>query len=163
VADREGFERFFRVFRSHGSLAEKEILPIVVHILETLDFPTEASPPPEPADLPPPARSDYRSEFVSDERGYRSWPRSGTAERGAVYSFEVPHCGLDWIVDFDGSFWEGRSSIFADGWVLAEKIPDGGVGTIELLVRDHARYESLDGRWTLLSRIDGPIVRHPCD
>jgi hypothetical protein len=100
---------------------------------------------------------------VSAERGYRFWPRSGRAERGVVYRFEVPHCGLGWLVDFDGSFWEGRSSIFGDDWIPADEIPDGDIGTIEFVGHDGARYEASDGTWTLLSRVDGPVVRQPCD
>lgn len=144
------------------SIAEKEPSPIVWRILESLDFPAEASPPQEPVELPSPVR-DFRSEFVSAERGYRFWPRSGRAERGVVYRFEVPHCGLGWLVDFDGSFWEGRSSIFGDDWIPADEIPDGDIGTIEFVGHDGARYEASDGTWTLLSRIDGPVVRQPCD
>ncbi len=51
-------------------------------------------PVPAPPALPPPVRDDYRSEFVSDERGYRFWPRSAPVEPDVVYRFEVPHCGL---------------------------------------------------------------------
>ena len=117
----------------------------------------------DPAELPPPVRDDFRSEFVSAERGYRFWPRSGRAERGVIYRFVVPHCGLGWLVDFDGSFWEGRSSIFGNDWIPADAIPDGDIGTIEYVGHDGARYEASDGTWTLLSRVDGPVVRQPCD
>ncbi|HEY6566775.1 MAG TPA: hypothetical protein VI341_04570 [Actinomycetota bacterium] len=115
----------------------------------------------EPADLPPPTREEYRSEFVSDERGYRFWPISAPIEPGVVYRYAVPHCGLSWLVDIDGSFWEGRSIIFANDWVANEEIPDGDVGTIELN-RGALRYGSPDGTWTQLSRVDGPIVRQLC-
>jgi hypothetical protein len=120
-------------------------------------------PVPAPAALPPPVRDDFRSQFVSDERGYRFWPRSGHAERGVVYRFEVPHCGLDWLVDFDGSFWEGRAIVDGTNWVPAEDIPDGDTGTIELTGANWARYEASDGTWTLLSRVEGSIVRQLCD
>jgi hypothetical protein len=100
---------------------------------------------------------------VSDERGYRFWPRSVRAERGVVYRFEVPHCGLDWLVDFDGSFWEGRAIVDGTNWVPAEDIPDGDTGAIELTGANWARYEASDGTWTLLSRVEGSIVRQLCD
>jgi hypothetical protein len=128
-------------------------------VLDSLAFDPEE----QLAELPPAIRDDYRSEFVSDERGYRFWPRSGPAERGVVYRFEVPHCGLDWLVDFDGAFWEGTAIVDGTGWVPADDIPDGDVGTIELTGADWARYEASDGTWTLLSRVDGPIVRQLCD
>ena len=145
-----------------GSIADTGPSPIVWPVLESLDFLAEASPPQESVELPSPVR-DFRSEFVSAERGYRFWPRSGRAERGGVYRFEVPHCGLGWLVDFDGSFWEGRSSIFGNDWIPADEIPDGDIGTIEFVGHDGARYEASDGTWTLLSRVDGPVVRQPCD
>jgi hypothetical protein len=128
-------------------------------ILDSMEFDVAR----QPVDLPPPTRDDYRTEFVSDERGYRFWPRSSQAEEGVAYRFEVPHCGLDWLVDFDGSFWDGRAIVFGNGWVPADEIPDGDIGTIVLTGRNGARYESADGTWTLLSRVEGPIVRQPCD
>ena len=110
--------------------------------------------------LPPPIRDDYRSEFVSDERGYRFWPRSGPAERGAIYRFEVPHCGLDWLVDFDGSFWEPV-------YVMPDRQPDSAInsdiGTITLVEPDEARYVSSTDEQVSLFRVDGPIVRQLCD
>ena len=107
-------------------------------------------------------RDDYRSEFVSDERGYRFWPTSGQVEPGVVYRFEVPHCGLDWLVDFDGSFWE-------PAYVIAgRRRPDyainSDIGTIELVGPDEARYVRLRPTSRVsLSRIDGPIVRQLCE
>ena len=62
--------------------------------------------------------------------GYRFWPRSARVERGVVYRFEVPHCGLDWLVDFDGSFWEPV-------YVMPDRPPDfainSDIGTITLV------------------------------
>ena len=158
-----GSGRGFYVFVAMGEVAYRDTgrSAAAWAILESLRFPkTLASDP--PAELPPPVR-DFRSEFVSAERGYRFWPRSGRAERGVVYRFEVPHCGLGWLVDFDGSFWEDRSSIFGNDWIPADEIPDGDIGTIEFVGHDGARYEASDGTWTLLSRVDGPVVRQPCD
>ena len=97
---------------------------------------------------------------MSDERGYRFWPRSGPAERGVVYRFEVPHCGLDWLVDFDGSFWEPV-------YVMPDRKPDsainGDIGTITLIGPDEARYVSSTDEQISLFRVDGPIVRQLCD
>lgn len=145
---------------------------ILLEVLDRLDLtlasvPSSATPSGSPAtevpvELPPPTQDEYRSELVSDERGYRFWPISAPIESGVVYRCAVPHCGLDWIVDIDGSFWEGRAIIFANDWVAADEIPGGDVGTIEL-EGGAIRYESSDGTWTQLSRVDGSIVRQGCD
>ena len=117
-------------------------------------------PVPAPPALPPPVRDEYRSEFVSDERGYRFWPRSGRAERGVVYRFEVPHCGLDWLVDFDGSFWEPI-------YPMPDSKPDyainSDIGTITLVGTEEARYMSSTDEQVSLFRVEGPIVRQPCE
>ena len=154
-------ERTFYAFVAMGEEAYRDPArsSAAWRVLDSMAFDVDR----EPAELPPPIREDYRAEFVSSERGYRFWPRSGRATEGVVYRFEVPHCGLDWLVDFDGNFWAGRAILFANGWVSAEEIPDGDVGTIELSGRNGARYESADGTWTLLSRVSGPVVRQPCD
>ena len=54
-------------------------------------------PVPAPPALPPPVRDDYRSEFVSNERGYRFWPRSAPVE---PVSSIGSRCH---IADWDGS------------------------------------------------------------
>lgn len=139
-----------------GSIAETGPSPIVWPILESLDFPTEP-PPQEPAELPPPVR-EFRSEFVSDERGYRVWPTSGRVEPGVTYRFAAPHCGLDWLVDFDGSFWEPT-------YPRGDK-PDYAInsdlGTMTLVGSDEARYVASDASHVSLTRIDGSVVTHLC-
>ena len=116
-------------------------------------------PVPAPATLPPPVRDDYRSEIVSDERGYRFWPRSAPAEAGVVYRFEVPHCGLDWLVDFDGSFWE---PVYAMPDSKPDSAINSDIGTITLIGPDEARYMSSTDEQISLFRVDGPVVRQPC-
>ena len=97
---------------------------------------------------------------MSEERGYRFWPRSGPAERGIVYRFAVPHCGLDWLVDFDGSFWE---PVYA----MPDRKPDsainGDIGAITLIEADRATYVSSTEEQVGLLRVAGPIVRQLCD
>jgi hypothetical protein len=142
-----------------GTAVEDDVARLTWATLDTLRFPGTAQPE-EPATLPPPVRDDYRSEFVSDERGFRFWPRSGRAESGVVYRFEVPHCGLDWLVDFDGSFWE---PVYA----MPDSKPDyainSDIGTITLIGPDDARYVSSTDEQISLFRVDGPIVRQLCD
>jgi hypothetical protein len=142
-----------------GTAVQDDVAALTWTTLDSLRFP-EAPAPDEPAKLPPPVRDDYRSEFVSDERGYRFWPRSGRAERGVVYRFAVPHCGLDWLVDFDGSFWEPV-------YVMPDRKPDSAInsdiGTITLVEPDEAMYVGSTEEQISLFRVDGPIVRQLCD
>ena len=145
-----------------GSVAADDPSSTVWPILESLDFPGKGSGSSEPAEMTTAVRG-FHSEFVSDERDYRVWPTSGRVEAGVVYRFGTGHCGLDWLVDFDGSFWRG---VIVDGdprWVPVDEVPDQDVGTIELLGSDEARYTSSTGEWVLLTRIDGPVVTHLCD
>lgn len=125
-------------------------------VLDSLAFDPEQ----QLTELPPPIRDDYRSEFVSDERGYRFWPRSGPAEFGAVYRFEVPHCGLDWLVDFDSSFWE---PVYAIPDRKHDSAINSDIGTITLVEPDEARYVSSTDEQVSLFRVDGPVVRQLCD
>jgi hypothetical protein len=142
-----------------GDAVEDDVARLTWAMLDTLRFPG-TSELEQPATLPPPVRDDYRSEFVSDERGLRFWPRSAPVEAGVVYRFEVPHCGLDWLVDFDGSFWEPL-------YAMPDRKPDSAInsdiGTITLIGPDEARYVSSTDEQASLYRVDGPIVRQPCE
>jgi hypothetical protein len=126
-------------------------------ILESLRFPRTLTP--DEAEELPPAVRGFHSEFVSDERGYRVWPTSGQVEPGIVYRFEVPHCGMDWLVDFDGSFWEPT---YPAGDVPGYSV-NADIGTMELVGPDEARYVASDGSRVSLSRIDGPVMTHLCE
>ena len=119
--------------------------------------------PVQPArELPPPTHNDYRWEFVSNKSGYRVWPISGAAEPGVAYRFAVPHCGLEWMTDFDSSFWQPLDPNVVDPQVPAFFI-NADRGTIELVARNTAEYVSSTGRPVVLRRLDGPIVTQPCD
>jgi hypothetical protein len=112
----------------------------------------------QPAELPPPVRETYRTESLGGDQGLRWWPISGQVESGVVYHFDVPHCGLDWVVDFDGNFWEpdyppGREPSYAS---------NGDRGTMTLIEPDRARYVASDDSQITLVRVDGPIVRQLC-
>ena len=96
-------------------------------------------------ELPPPTRNDYRWEFVSNKSGYRVWPISAVAEPGVVYRFAVPHCGLEWMTDFDRSFWQPLDPNVGDGQVPAFFI-NADQGTIELVATNTAEYVSSTGR-----------------
>ena len=113
----------------------------------------------EPAELPPPEREDFRSEFVSDGEGYRFWPRSGRVTPSVAYRFDTGHCGLGFLTDFDGSFWRPidpevqRSLEYLD--------PD--VGAIALVDFNRAIYRSSSGVDVELERVPGPVVTQPCE
>jgi hypothetical protein len=113
-------------------------------------------PPPAPVDLPPPVHDGFRIEPANG--GLRFWPRSAQIEQGVVYRFVVPHCGLDWLVDFDGSFWEPVYDMKRKPDVSVNQ----DVGTIELVNPNEARYVSSKGLAIRLLRVDGPIVRPGC-
>ncbi len=114
-----------------------------------------------PAELPPPTHQEYRFESVSDAE-FRVWPISGPVEPGVVYRFEVPHCGLAWLTDFDGSFWRPIDPNQPEPEVPSFFFnPDSG--TMELVAPNTAEYVSSEGRVVTLVRLDGSIVRPGCD
>lgn len=104
--------------------------------------------------------------------------KSTPAVRGKAYCFELGHCGLQDIVDFDGSFWE------VAGWDSPESpssLVNGSAGAIRLVGADDAEFTdwapgrvvgrfktglvNYDWEWgarVTLRRIDGPIVPPPC-
>lgn len=115
------------------------------------------------SELPPPTRAAYRSKFVGKMLGYRFWPISGPAEQGVTYRFDVPHCGLAWMLDFDGSFWRPLDPNLPEpkaGWAF---LINADRGTIELVATNTAEYVSSTRRHVKLVRLDGPIVAQPCD
>jgi hypothetical protein len=113
-----------------------------------------------PFSLPSPL-GPLRSEEAEGGR-YRFWPRSAPVERGVEYAFEVGHCGLEFLTDFDGSFWrpippgEGvPPSVFINS--------DVGVGTMVLVEENRALYATVAGSEIRLRRIAGPVVAFPCE
>ena len=112
-----------------------------------------------PRQLPAPLREDFRSEFVSDGDGYRFWPRSAPVDEGVTYRFETGHCGLDFMLDFDGTFWNAVNPKAGEEPIY---FYNQDVGTIELTGHDLATYTSSSGEKIRLERIDGPVLTHPC-
>jgi hypothetical protein len=112
-----------------------------------------------PQELPPPKYEDYRSEFVSDEEGSRFYPRSGRVTPSTAYVFDTGHCGLTFLADFDGSFWEPVTP--------AGMVPDffinQDVGAIALVDPHEAEFRSSDGTSVRLLRVDGPVTTFGCD
>lgn len=124
--------------------------------------------------------SDPREQYIYPEAGPGSEinPQSPPAVQGRAYCLEVPHCGLNWISDFDGSFWAvARSDSDAGSHLEVNE----GVGTVRLTGANEAeftewRHSHVRGRlgaavpyyeweWgdrVTLRRLDGPIVIAPC-
>jgi hypothetical protein len=113
-----------------------------------------------PAELPPPTRPDFRSEFVSEEEGFRFFPRSARVDPGIAYEFDTGHCGLSFLADFDGSFWAPVDPDRADSQDL---LHNQDVGAIALVGRDRAIYRSSSAFEVRLERITGPVITHPCE
>lgn len=105
-------------------------------------------------------------------------PQSPPAVQGRAYCLEVPHCGLSWITDFDGSFW---AVVRSEPEVRSNIEVSEGVGAIRLTGRDEAEFAEWrhgrvrgslytavpDYEWewgdrVTLRRLDGPIVIAPC-
>jgi hypothetical protein len=112
-----------------------------------------------PRPLPEPT-GERRSEDLPDGQ-VRFWPHSAPVERGVRYRMPVyTHCGLDYLFDFDGSFWE-----------VTERPPDGqhglddpqDVGVVMLTDGDTVLYESSQGAEYRLARLDGPRDTYLCD
>ena len=113
-----------------------------------------------PVRLPHPRRDDFRSEFVSEEDGYRFWPRSALVSAGVAYRFDTGHCGLTFMTDFDGSFWSPMNPGDPDA---PDFFHNQESGAIALVDADTARYRSADGLVVALERLPGPIVTPPCE
>ena len=113
-----------------------------------------------PAALPSPTRADIRSEFVSDEQGFRFFPRSGRVEQTVAYVFDTGHCGLGHLTDFDGTFWRPVDPARTDSFDL---LVNQDVGAMALVGHDRAIYRSSRGIEIRMERIGGPVVTQPCE
>jgi hypothetical protein len=115
----------------------------------------------DPVALPPPKREDYRSEFVNDVEGYRFWPRSSRRiTPDTAYWFDTGHCGLSFLADFDGSFWQpniGPDAV-APGFFFNQDI-----GAVALVDADRAVYRSSNGVEVEMERLRGSVVALPCE
>jgi hypothetical protein len=112
-----------------------------------------------PTALPSPRLAEYRSEFLGDDEGYRFFPRSGRVVASEAYRFDTGHCGLGWLIDFDGSFWRAVDEASVPGRFLI----DEDAGAIALVDFDRAVYRTSTGVEIGLERIQGPVVTQPCE
>ena len=110
---------------------------------------------------PSPRTADFESEQLDNGR-IRIWPRSQEVADEGTYRFTVPHCGLDWMVDFDASFWSAEQP---EDYGKGNRYPffyNSDAGTFTFESADEAVYEASTGELIPLRRIDGPIVIQPC-
>ena len=105
--------------------------------------------------------AEFRSEEVGNDR-YRVWPRSADVESSGVYHYTVEHCGLEWMVDFDASFWKAIRPRRAAGPRFSF-FYNSDTGTISFRTPDDATYTSSKGVEVELRRLQGPIVIQPCE
>ena len=90
----------------HGYLGRVTLLCLVAISLVIASCQTGTSPLAKPAPVPTwtPLPDDHDPHFT----GY---PISGPARRGVPYRFSIySHCGVDYDLDFDGSYWQASST-----------------------------------------------------
>ncbi|HLA93770.1 MAG TPA: hypothetical protein VJO36_09560 [Actinomycetota bacterium] len=97
---------------------------------------------------------------MSEEEGYRVYPRSDRVTPSTAYLFDTGHCGLAHLADFDGSFWEPDPPA---GQPAPDFFINEDVGAIALTDFSEAVYRASDGTEVTLRRLDGPVVAQPCE
>ncbi len=118
----------------------------------------ELAPETAPRPLPPPEPKNNTSESGLSPV---SVPRSGRVESSVPYVFDTGHCGLSYLTDFDGSFWDPEGPNPANGPPAVFNNPDRG--TMTLVGPNEARFKSSTGEEVTLRRHQGPMIRYACD
>ena len=115
---------------------------------------TGAKPQPSPT-------AEQRFEQTDDGK-VRVWPVTEDVEDEGKYLFTAPHCGLDWMIDFDTSFWKAvKPADYGNGDDYSF-FYNSDEGTITFVDSDSAIYQASTGEKIRLERLDGSIVIHPC-
>lgn len=92
----------------------------------------------------------------------RVWPVTEDVPNEGKYLFTAPHCGLDWMLDFDGSFWD---ALEPDDYGNGENYSffyNSDEGAITFTGNDTASYQAATGERIRLVRLEGPIEIDPC-
>ena len=86
-------------------------------------------------------------------------PTSQRAGGPGPFPFELGHCGLSHVVDFDGSFWipVGQVDGEAPGWINSER------GQLRFLGPNLVQYQGTNGFAVQLARFPGPKHLWLCD
>jgi hypothetical protein len=135
------------------------IVSMLVSVLSACTSPPavrESGPKPELT----PTVNEFRSEKVGKHR-LRVWPRSEDVTNIGTYRFSAPHCGLEWMTDFDGSFWKivDRQSYGKNGPAF---FINSDQGTLTFENDDEVVYVASTGTKVRLHRLSGPIIIQLC-
>lgn len=88
-------------------------------------------------------------------------PRSLPAVTGKAYRYDSGHCGLGFVIDFDGSFWDVDEATLTEDENARFGI-NNDAGTITLLDEDSAIYRSARGGSAELRRRTGEAEPKIC-
>ena len=117
---------------------------------------------PEIKPEPSPTTDEFDSETLADGR-IRIRPRSAEVADEGTYRFTVPHCGLDWMVDFDASFWKAEHPDGLRQWEPLSVLLQPRRGNLHLRHHGSCDLRGVDRRRrSTLHRLDGRIVITPC-
>lgn len=98
----------------------------------------------------------------TDDGKVQVWPVTEEVEDEGTYLFTAPHCGLNWMIDFDASFWKAvKPADYGNG----DNYPffyNSDEGTITFTDSESAIYQASTGEQIRLERLAGPIVIDPC-
>jgi hypothetical protein len=86
-------------------------------------------------------------------------PGSPKAPGPGPFSFDVGHCGISHVVDFDGSFWVPVGVVDGD----APGVLNGETGQIGIVAVNRAQYLGPGGFVVQLARFPGPKYLFLCD
>ena len=86
-------------------------------------------------------------------------PGSPVAPGPGPFPFDVGHCGISHVVDFDGSFWVPVGTVDGD----APGMLNGETGQIGIAGLNRAEYRGPEGFTVQLARFPGPKYLFLCD
>ena len=110
----------------------------------------------------PTPTGQQRSE--SDGDRVKVWPATEDVENSGRYLFTAPHCGLGWMIDFDGSFWDAiEPDDYGENPDSYSFFYNSDEGAITFESDDVATYQASTGETIRLERLSGPITIDPCD
>ena len=126
----------------------------MIALLLTVNFLRNRETPPGLRGLEPLPKPTAQYEIVDKGEVYEVEPVSAPLTQGVRYRYNTGHCGLDFMADFDGSFWIPHAP---EG-----KAPDFFIneteGTLVVLSHERALFRAPDGGSALLTRHKGPLT-----
>ena len=154
------------IYMSLAGVTDVSIDDIPTHIIDRLIAASRAVPrevdTSDAKPLPEPTATELRSEEQPDG-SVLIYPVSADVPNEGKYLFSAPHCGLDWMIDFDGSFWEAEEpDDYKENPDAYPFFINSDNGTIEFRSDDEAAYQASTGELIPLTRLPGPIASDPC-